>query len=425
MSRIHGSIKATVLALSFALIGGCETAPAVSAADMGLQLENARMQRSVAAEQHGDALAAAGDLNGAVAEYQHALALSVLHYDAGYALGLFDAPADSMVLVPEGVRLTKVNPNGIAYQAGVRSGDVLTAIAGASLAGLSEVEIYDKITDNPFNPPALTVVRDGQTLTIQMPYAGWFLGGDPPFVRAWLPRAWNIVEKEVALYARGARVPPLTKGMRDLGMQAQTAAKNAHTPEEVQNAADWYTLAQFVAPYWSDLLINAALFEKGAGNATDATRSLKLYLTLVPNDAAARAALAQLQPESAAEARLAAWEGDWLDGNGGLLALVRNGNTLTASIGNRPPYIRVVILDDHTAKGNNIVSAENTDLSRFPEPYRRVVLNCFNGHMESAVTLTLSDDKQRMTEQMSDIQVDPSSCAVVSNVTNTVSFHRR
>lgn len=67
-----------------------------------------------------------------------------------------------------GVRVLGVSPGGPAEEAGMRSGDVLTAIGGEDLTGPEGVQALRDYELASGEPVALTVKRDGKTLSVEV-----------------------------------------------------------------------------------------------------------------------------------------------------------------------------------------------------------------------------------------------------------------
>ena len=419
---MRGSNAELTRALSVMLalgLAACASGLGLGVAESGK--EETERQRFIRLETEGDALATGGSLSDALDRYQRALVILTLYQCERYGFDLGPRSGG-------GVVLNNVLDDSVASKAGVHNGDVLTGVDGQPVQSMSTPAIRDAISDNPFRPLTLNLQRSGAALSIVLPHVQWGLGEDPSCLPPWMPEEWELVSKEVALYSRGVPAPDLPPSAREIGVAAQNAAKAAHTPEEVQTALDMFTLAQFVAPYWADLLVNEALVQKTSGDVLGAVRSLRFYLQLAPTGASApavRGLLAELEPAAARDAPLAAFEGVWLGPKGqGMLIFKRSGSTLTAAIGSLPPYIRANIVDAYTVRGNFITVPGNIDLSKMPAAWLQMFTQCFNQHMESAVWFQLSPDKRTMTEHLSDINVDPSNCAVTSNVESQTEFHR-
>lgn len=398
--------------------------PVSAMADEGKDREDARIARAHDLEQEGDDLAASGQLDQAVERYQHALSLGALYESAYYRN---NGGNGTNAITPEGIVVYPA-PDGPGYFAGMRDGDVEIAANGKSLVGIPDDEIGDVFFDDTSKMASITVNRNGQTFEVTMPWLDFALA-DPPFVTAWLPWEWGLVDKEVALYAKGAKRPQPSMTARRVAQKAQDLAKNAKTPAEIQNAADFFTLAEFVAPYWADLDINAAIFQKTIHDPIAAARSLRHYLALEPNGAdanAARATLAQMQPELAQELKYADWGGHWHGTNGQSdIDFDRHGNLLTASIRGKPePFLRAVITDDNTAKLYSVFSDSSGDLSAFPDQLRDAINQCFGGKLEIAGTLRLSEDRQTLTMDLVDFNIDASNCALTTSVTSTAVLQR-
>jgi S1-C subfamily serine protease len=92
----------------------------------------------------------------------------------------------------DGVRVVGVTPGGGADEAGIETGDIITAMDGASLGGgegnsASEVLIAQMGNVDPGDSVVLTVVRDGATLEVEVeaqaprahPFAAVIPGAEP------------------------------------------------------------------------------------------------------------------------------------------------------------------------------------------------------------------------------------------------------
>lgn len=383
---------------------------------------------ATAAEQQGDAAAAAGNNKEALDDYARALEYTA--YSPTYLLQI-----DHGETTDNGLQLAALDEFGSIYQAGLRDGDIVTAIDGKSTAGMSRSEISIlmmsdaiamQVPGEGFKPSTFTILRGNQTLNLTPPgpeIVGSVQAADRP-------NALRLLNKEMAIYASTPIRPPVPWAARQAALKAASLAKSASNEDGVQKAAVEYEKASFTAPWWSDLYINYALFQKASNDAVGARRSLNFFLMLEPNGAdapGARKLLAELDPAAAAQAKLDDWTGWWavsIDGvpqNTGM-TIERKGTMLFVRNGpNLQPWLRATIIDDNTAKDVQRFSKDTG--ANFPGALDEALQNCFNGVLENSGTMTLSPDRKHLTAVNPGVPyIDASTCAMTATVPETVNW---
>src|ERR1035437_1200674 len=201
--------------------------------------ENQEMQAYIVAipglavefEKAGDRALGAGDSATAIKDYAHAISLIML--TPGYHINFWGT-----VHASQGWELHGIEP-GPGYTAGLKDGDILTAVNGAPIATLSRVAAYISIYDDAFNPPTLTVIRGGAApFDIKLGLPELDINDDLTLAK-WAD-ANRLLEKQVALYAKMTTRPPIPKEARRLAAKGQELAKSATTSAQIKAASDQY-----------------------------------------------------------------------------------------------------------------------------------------------------------------------------------------
>lgn len=79
---------------------------------------------------------------------------------------------------PTRVRVVEVPDRGPAARAGLAPGDVIVAIEGAPVAGLSAAEVHARLRGEVGSEVHLTVLRNDQELTLSVPRTPYARGAE-------------------------------------------------------------------------------------------------------------------------------------------------------------------------------------------------------------------------------------------------------
>ena len=91
--------------------------------------------------------------------------LSISRPSFGFSYSIIGKTDAGLIKLPEGARVTLVNPSSPAHTAGLLAGDVITQVSGQSITESSALEIALQ-NFKPGDPVSLTVVRKTQVLNL-------------------------------------------------------------------------------------------------------------------------------------------------------------------------------------------------------------------------------------------------------------------
>jgi S1-C subfamily serine protease len=72
------------------------------------------------------------------------------------------------IVVNSGLKVTEVQPGSVAEQAGIQPGDSLEAVDGKPVTSPAEATQAERDASNKGEPVTITVIRNGQKLSIQV-----------------------------------------------------------------------------------------------------------------------------------------------------------------------------------------------------------------------------------------------------------------
>lgn len=375
-----------------------------------------REARTRALEAEGDQALAAGDRQRAADLYAKAAQATEVRGRTGCGMD----PADN------GYVVTEVLPDLPCASAGVRVGDLIVAINGKQAVALGPAQRDIELWGAPGDAITMSIERGGADpadFRVMTTRTAMEIRPTDEFA---LTRPSILIGKAASAVA--AAPPPVSAVARSHATNAQKLAATAKTKNDYGDVGGEYRIAAAVAPWWSDLHVNRALFFEAIGDAVGATQALNHFLQASPNSpeaTTARAKLAALAPKADEQKRLMAWEGFWgevVNGqatNSGI-AFERNGRILTASNRAGVVYVRATIVDDHTAQSVERYTTENAG------GLAGVLQRCFNGVLEIPSTMRLSADRQTLEySTQSDFNIDSNTCQVVSRAGYVVRTYRR
>jgi tetratricopeptide (TPR) repeat protein len=384
---------------------------------------NSRAPRAQQAEQEADQALARGDVAAAIDGYTRAVGDTLVG-----TKGLAGASMERDE--SRGWVVERVDAGGPADLAGLKAGDVVVPISphlAPFYAGWAHNAIGLSM-DDPLRPVQVSVRRGAaapQPMTLERTPT---LRDEPTTQEQAV--GTRAFKKLVAAYATLAPRPPVPARARALARDAQAKVGAATTAEAVDAISQQYRLAAYVAPWWSDLYINYALFQEAYDDPAGAIESLDNYLQLNPQAADApqvRAKIASLQGPAAQERELAAWEGSWfLMWNGTRqtygMWVHRKGRELFVRYDDKVPYLRGTISGDAVAKVENRFSDDAGSVS---DEMKDAVRRCFGGAMEIPGTLRLAPNRQQLTLTMEhDFNFDVTNCRFDSSAPSTMVYVR-
>lgn len=360
-------------------------------------------------EADGDLLRAKGDATGALAAYQKAMA------EVGVGASW---PGWKLERASGGQRVLEVVPGGLAALAKILPGDLLVAKDGILLAGLDTVrlEILFCFLDGMPVRPHIFSIRRGESLfemhIDRLPILKELANqGERTYREA-------LEQKLLGLILETGLEPEVNDNMRWAAKETQRSLRDAKDAKATEYARDNVRGAAYGFPGWADYYLNCGLLLEAAGDATEAEKCYRNFLTMrpgAPQAAAVAARFTSLGPLVRHEQNLRAWEGSWRitkNGQGterGYL-FERNGKLIEAKNYLGEVWMRGTINDEF----NGSVLQSLTAKAMAGGLLAGLIDKCFGGKLEVAGTMRLSQDKQSLTITVNnDIDIDPSNCAIV------------
>lgn len=382
---------------------------------------------AVSFEQRGDA---AG--NPAEALNDYVTALEYLAYQPYYMLHL-----DKAKRVKQGVRLVGLVPSDSIYVAGARDGDIVIAIDGKSVARMQRIQVSELMLDEArqlqtpafgFKNSTFTLLRGNTTLDVTPAFPEFGVG----IAEVDRQTMYRLLGKQIAIYSARPERPAVPQAARIAAANAAALARSATDSDTIKKADAEFQKAMLIAPWWADLYINYALFQKASGDAVGAKRSLTYLLQLAPGSGdapAARKMLADLDPDAAAQARLDDWTGWWAVSVNGVrqntgMTVERKGTLLFVRNGpNLQPWLRATIVDDNHAKD---IQRYSTDTGmNLSGTLGEAIRKCFSGALENSGTMTLSPDRKQLTAVNPGVPyINTATCAMTNTVPETMTWVR-
>lgn len=379
------------------------------------QFRRERLSVARGLEQEGDHALAGGNAEAALEKYARGLR----------ALGLRGRLGLDGQITPAGYRITELLPDFPGALAGLRLGDILTGIRGVPAGPMNEGQITVTFMRDPGDEMTLAVQRGDTRFVIRV--ASRIALWNPSNPVADEDALLRLLRSKAASVAGTLKSQPVSAAARLHAGFAQTLAKGAGTAAQFASASAEYRIASLLAPGWSDLYINHALFQEATGDPAGARESLSLYLLAAPASPerdAARAKMESLAGSAGEQAQLTSWEGFWgeivnnrVSESG--IRFERNGRLLTARNSSGFEYLRGTIVDEFTAQALQRFTPQNAG------HLGPLIQRCFNGLLEVAGTFRLSGDKRSLTVILpNDFDIDPRSCQLLRNNVASLRYGR-
>jgi tetratricopeptide (TPR) repeat protein len=368
------------------------------------------------------------DGDGLAAQGKYPEALDAYHLALGeFAAGGF-LPGWEIEPAAEGYKVKTLRADRSAILAGVQVGDVIVSADGIPLAGKSigKIDVWlANLNVVPTRPIVLSLLRGGQPMELKMDRVPTLKAFGAKEIRY----CDELEQKVIRLIVEHDLQPGVNENMKTAAKRLQQALRNAKGVEDIQFASEDVRAGTYAAPGWAVNYFNCGVLLEAAGNATDAEKCYRNFVTLKPADPQAGEVIKRFTGLAGLvkdEENQRAWEGSWhITKNGAKTErgyiFERVGKLIKVENHLKETWMTAKIQDEFNASAVQVLTAKSMNGG----PLEALINKCFNGKIEAAGSWRLSADKKTMTVTINnDIDIDPANCAMVRQNPSTMTYVR-